>query len=187
MNHSSSRIPALDPATATGKAKDLLSAVQARFGATPNLFKVAANAPAALEGLVSLSGALGSGALPAKTRESLAIAVAEVNGCDYCLSAHTLIGKGAGLSDADITLARAGPPADRKAEAPNAIAPPVVAPRGQVSDADLSAARAAGLDDGALVEVVAHVAVNIFTNYLNNVAGTEIDFPVVRTGTPRAA
>lgn len=187
MNHSSSRIPALDPATATGKAKDLLSAVQARFGATPNLFKVAANAPAALEGLVSLSGALGSGALPAKTRESLAIAVAEVNGCDYCLSAHTLIGKGAGLSDADITLARAGRAADGKAEAAIAFARAVVARRGQVSDADLSAARAAGLDDGALVEVVAHVAVNIFTNYLNNVAGTEIDFPVVRTGTPRAA
>lgn len=180
-----SRIPALDPAS--GKAQELLAAVAAKLGATPNLFKVAAHSPAALEGLLSLNGALGSGVLPGRTRESLAIAVAEVNGCDYCLSAHSLLGKGAGLSDADITLARAGRAADGKAEAALAFARAVVAQRGKVGDADLAAARAAGLDDGALVEVVAHVAMNIFTNYLNNVAETEIDFPVVRSGAPRAA
>jgi len=180
-----SRIPALDPAA--GQAADLLAAVAAKLGATPNLFKVAAHAPAALEGLVALNGALGAGALPARTRESLAIAIAEVNGCDYCLSAHALIGKGAGLSETDIGLARSGRAADGKAEAALAFARTVVARRGKVSDADLAAARIAGLSDGALVEVVAHVALNIFTNYLNNVAETEIDFPVLHTGTPRAA
>ena len=174
-----SRIPALDPAA--GQAADLLAAVAAKLGATPNLFKVAAHAPAALEGLVALNGA------PARTRESLAIAIAEVNGCDYCLSAHALIGKGAGLSETDIGLARSGRAADGKAEAALAFARTVVARRGKVSDADLAAARIAGLSDGALVEVVAHVALNIFTNYLNNVAETEIDFPVLHTGTPRAA
>lgn len=182
-----SRIPALDPASTTGKAKDLLAAVAAKFGATPNLFKVAAQSPAALEALIALNGALGAGVLPGKTRESLAIAVAEVNGCDYCLSAHSLIGKGAGLSDADITLARSGRAADSKVEAALAFARAVIAERGKVSDADLAAAHTAGLDDGALVEVVAQVAMNIFTNYLNSVADTEIDFPVVRSGAPRAA
>ncbi|ABS66221.1 carboxymuconolactone decarboxylase family protein [Xanthobacter versatilis] len=182
-----SRIPALDPATATGKAKDLLAAVAAKFGATPNLFKVAARSPASLEALIGLSGALGGGALPAKIRESLAIAVAEVNGCDYCLSAHSLIGKGAGLSDADISQARSGRATDGKAEAALAFARAVVASRGKVSDGDLSQARQAGLGDGDIVEIVAHVAMNIFTNYLNNVAETEIDFPVVRSGAPRAA
>jgi len=181
------RIPALDADAATGKAKDLLAAVAARFGAIPNLFKVAALSPAALEGLIGLSGALGSGTLPAKIRESLAIAVAEVNGCDYCLSAHALIGKGAGLSDADISLARSGRAADGKAEAALAFARAVVATRGKVDDADLARAHQAGLGDGEIVEIVAQVALNIFTNYLNSVAETEIDFPVVRSGAPRAA
>jgi len=182
-----SRIPALDPDTATGKAKDLLAAVAAKFGSTPNLFKVAARSPASLEALIGLSGALGGGALPAKIRESLAIAVAEVNGCDYCHSAHSLIGKGAGLSDADISQARSGRAADSKTEAALAFARAVVANRGKVSDGDLAHAHQAGLGDGDIVEIVAQVAMNIFTNYLNSVAETEIDFPVVRSGAPRAA
>lgn len=182
-----SRIPALDPAAATGPAKELLAAVAAAFGATPNLFRVAARAPAALEALIAINGALGAGALPATTRESLALAVAESNGCDYCLSAHARIGKGAGLSDADIALARSGHAADARVDAAIGFARAVLARRGRVSDAELAAARGAGLDDGALVEVVAHVALNIFTNYLNNVAETEIDFPLVRAGVPQAA
>ncbi|MFG1300738.1 carboxymuconolactone decarboxylase family protein [Xanthobacter sp. V3C-3] len=181
------RISPVDTATATGKAGELLAAVAARFGSTPNLFRVAAQSPAALEALIGVSGALGGGALPARTRESLALTVAEVNGCDYCLSAHSLIGRGAGLSDADIALARSGRAADSRTEATLAFARTVVATRGNVSDADLAAARAAGLDDGALVETVAQVAMNIFTNYLNNVAETEIDFPVVRTAASQAA
>lgn len=182
-----SRIPPVDPATTSGKAGNLLAAVAARFGSTPNLFRVAAQSPAALEGLLGLSGALGGGALTAATRESVALAVAEANGCDYCLSAHSLIGRGAGLSEADIALARTGRAADSRLEATLAFARAVLATRGRVSDADLATARAAGLDDGALVEVVAHVALNVFTNYLNNVADTEIDFPVVRTSLSQAA
>lgn len=172
-----SRIAALDPAAATGKAKELLDAVKANFGAQPNLFRVAAQSPAALESLLGLFGALGKGAFNGKTRETLALAIAQTNACDYCLAAHSTIGKGAGLSDADISAARAGKAGDGQTEALVTFARAIVASRGLVSDADLAAARAAGASDGALVEVVAHVALNVFTNYLNHVAQTEIDFP----------
>ena len=101
-----SRIAALDPAAAEPKAKSLLDGVQKSLGGTPNLFRVAAQSPAALEGLLSLSGALGHGALRPRVREAIALAVAEANACDYCLSVHTVLGRGAGLSDAEITAAR---------------------------------------------------------------------------------
>lgn len=182
-----SRILPLEPAGASGKAKDLLAAVAAKFGSTPNLFKVAARSPAALEGLLGLAGALGGGVLPGRTRESLALAVAEVNGCDYCLSAHALIGRGVGLTDADIDGARAGRAADARTQAALSFARAVLAHRGKVGDAELDQARRAGLDDGALVEIVAQVAVNVFTNYLNSVADTDIDFPVLRSAPQRAA
>ncbi len=182
-----SRISALDPATATGKAGDLLQAVKAKIGAVPNLYRVAAQAPAAFEGLLDLSDALGHGVLPARTREALALTVGEANACDYCLSAHTYLGKAAGLSPADVAAARRGEAADPRLGATLAFARRLVAERGRVTPADVAAARAAGLDDAALVEVVAHVALNVFTNYLNHVAETDIDFPVVRAGVPAAA
>src|ERR1700716_2210900 len=112
-----SRIQPVDPAAAKGKAKDLLDAVQKALGVTPNLFRVAAQSPAALEGLVGLNGALAQGVLGAKLREQIALGVAERNGCDYCLSAHSLLGKGAGLGDADIAQARNGRAADPKTDA----------------------------------------------------------------------
>src|SRR5688572_28991741 len=101
-----SRLPAIDPATTSGKTRDLLDGVQRMLGGTPNLFRVAAGAPAALDALVGLFGALSRGALPAKSREAIALAVAQANGCDYCLSAHTVLGTGAGLSPADLAQAR---------------------------------------------------------------------------------
>ncbi|NLH80485.1 MAG: carboxymuconolactone decarboxylase family protein [Phyllobacteriaceae bacterium] len=175
------RIPAVDPEAAEGKAADLLTAVRKALGVTPNLFRVAAHAPAALGGLLGLSGALAGGALPAKTREAIAIAVAEANGCDYCLSAHAYLGRSAGLDEIGIAAARRGEAEDPKTAAALAFARAVVAARGHVSDADVALARLAGLRDGDLVEIVANVAVNVFTNYLNSVAGTEIDFPVLTT------
>ena len=157
-----------------------LQAVQKQLGTTPNLFRVVANSPAALEGYLGMSGALARGALPAQTRERIALAVAQLNGCDYCLAAHSFLGRNlAKLSDEEIGANRVGGSLDPKADAAVRFAATVVRQRGHVSDAELRAVRDAGYDDAQIVEIVQHVALNTWTNYVNLVAGTEIDFPVV--------
>jgi uncharacterized peroxidase-related enzyme len=171
------RLNAVDPAHAEGKAKDLLTAVKAKMGITPNLTKVMANAPSVLEAYLQFSGTLAGGTLPAKLKELLAVDVGEANGCNYCVSAHTAIGKHVGLTDAQLVAGRKGTADDAKTAAALAFARKLVERRGQVSDAELAAVRDAGYTDGEIAEVVAHVALNTFTNYLNNVAETEIDFP----------
>jgi uncharacterized peroxidase-related enzyme len=175
-----SNLAALATAQATPEAQAVLSAVQSSLGVLPNLFRVAANSPAALNALVGLNGALAKGRLRAKVRESIALAVAQENGCDYCLSAHSALGKGAGLDEADIAAARTGTAADQRANAILTLAVEIVRQRGAVAPDAIAQARAAGVTDAEIVEIVAHVALNVFTNYLNIVAGTEIDFPVVR-------
>ena len=171
-------IPSIDAAPVA--AKPLLEAVKKQFGSVPNLFRVMANSPAALEGYLGLDGALSKGTLDAKTRERIALAVAEINGCGYCLSAHTYIGKNlAKLDDAEITANRNGASNDLKADAAVKFATKVVRERGHVSDADVAAVKIAGFDDAQIVEIVVHVALNTLTNYVNEVAKTEIDFPVV--------
>lgn len=160
-------------------SRPLLQQVNKQLGTTPNLFRLAALSPAALEGYLGLSGALGKGRLPAATRERIALAIAEYNGCGYCLSAHTYLGTNLAKLPADeIAANRNGRSADPKANAALAFALKVAETRGHVSDADLGAVRAAGYDDGQIVEIVQHVALNIWTNYLNEVARTDIDFPV---------
>jgi uncharacterized peroxidase-related enzyme len=161
-------------------AQPLLQAVQKQLGVTPNLFRVVASSPAALEGYLGLSGALGKGQLQAATRERIALAVAEINGCDYCLSAHSYLGKNlAKLDDAEIAANREGRSLDATADAAVRFAASIVRARGHVSDADLQAVKDAGYTDGQVVEIVLHVALNTLTNYINEVAKTEIDFPVV--------
>jgi uncharacterized peroxidase-related enzyme len=163
-------------------AKPLLEAVKKQIGSVPNLFRVLANSPAALEGYLGLNGALAKGGLDARTRERIAIAVAELNGCSYCLSAHTYLGKNvAKLDDAEITANRSGASNDIKADAAVRFAAKVVNARGHVNDADVAEVKAAGYDDAQIVEIVLHVALNTLTNYVNEVAKTEIDFPVVAT------
>jgi uncharacterized peroxidase-related enzyme len=163
-------------------AQPLLEAVKKEIGAAPNLFRVLANSPAALEGYLGLNGALAKGQLDAKTRERIAIAVAELNGCSYCLSAHTYLGKNvAKLDDAEITANRSGASNDIKADAAVRFAVKVVNARGHVGDADVAEVKAAGYDDAQIVEIVLHVALNTLTNYVNEVAKTEIDFPLVAT------
>jgi uncharacterized peroxidase-related enzyme len=165
---------------APAAAQPLLAGVKAKLGSAPNLFRVIANSPAALEGYLGLSGALGHGVLEARTRERIALAVAQVNGCNYCLSAHTFIGKNlAGLSEAEIAANRHGGSTDAKAAAAVAFAVRVTEARGHVSDADIAAVRLAGYGDAEIVEIVLHVALNTLTNYVNEVAGTELDFPAV--------
>ena len=165
---------------APAASQPLLQAVKKQLGVAPNVFRLTSNSPAALEGYVGLVGALGKGKLPAPTRERIALAVAEANGCDYCLSAHTYLGKNlAHLDDAEMTANRSGASNDPTADAAVRFAAKVVHARGKVSDDDLRAVKAAGYDDAQIVEIVQHVALNVWTNYVNLVAQTEIDFPVV--------
>jgi len=145
---------------------------------TPNLFRVAAQSPAALEALVSFFGAVGKGKLDARSREAIALSVSEINACDYCLSAHSALGNHAGLDEGAIDDARLGKSSDAHRQALLTLARATVQHRGRV-DGVLDEARRAGLSDAELVEVVANVSLTIFTNYLNELAGTDIDFPAV--------
>jgi uncharacterized peroxidase-related enzyme len=173
------RLHQTDPAQAAGKTKELFDAVQARLGKVPNLMRVFANSPAALEGYMSLSGALMRGVLPLKLREELALAVGEINGCNYCLSAHTLSSAKAGLSQEEILAARHSASSDPKFDAALKLARSIALERGHISDGELQAARSAGLNDTEIVEIIQHVALNTLTNYTNNVARTVLDFPPV--------
>lgn len=177
-----SRIPT--PATieaAPASAQPMLEAVKKQLGVVPNLFRLVANSPAALEGYLGLNGALSKGTLDAQTRERIALAVAEINGCSYCLSAHTYLGKNlAKLDDAELAANRRGMSNDPQADATVRFAVKVVNNRGHVTDADLSAVRMAGYSDAQIIEIVLHVALNTLTNYVNEVAKTDIDFPVVQ-------
>ncbi len=168
--------------TAPTKSQPMLEAVKKQLGMAPNLFRLVANSPAALEGYLGMSGALGHGTLPAQTRERIALAVSELNGCDYCASAHTYLAKNvAKLDDAEITANRNGASNDPKADAAVKFASKVVRERGHVTEDDVRAVKHAGYDDAQIVEIVQHVALNTWTNYINEVAKTEIDFPVIRT------
>ncbi len=176
-----SRIPT--PATiddAPAASRPMLEAVRKQLGVAPNLFRLVSTSPAALEGYLGLSGALAKGALPAATRERVALAVAEINGCDYCLSAHSYLAKNlAKLDDAEIAANRAGGSNDPEADAAVRFAAQVARERGHVSEEDLQAVKLAGWTDAQVIEIVQHVALNTWTNYINEVAKTDIDFPVV--------
>jgi len=176
-----SRIPT--PATieaAPAASQPLLQAVKSQLGIAPNLFRLVANGPAALEGYIGLLGALGKGELPAPTRERIALAVAEINRCDYCLSAHTYLGRNvAKLDDAEMSANRSGASNDPKAATAVRFAVKVAKLRGHVSDEDFQTIKAAGYTDAQIIEIVQHVALNTWTNYINNVAKTEIDFPLI--------
>ena len=171
------RIIPINPQSAQGRAKELLDAVKAKLGIVPNMTRAMAVSPPVLDAYLGFSGALRSGVLPARVREQLALDVGEANHCDYCVSAHSALGKRAGLTDQDILDSRRGASADPKADVLLRFARTVVERRGLVEDADLDAVREAGYGDAEIAEVVAHVALNIFTNYFNNVAETTIDFP----------
>ena len=167
-------------ATSPTAAQPLLEAVQQQLGSVPNLFRVIGNSPATLEGYLGFSGALGKGALSLKTRNRIAVLVAELNQCDYCLSAHTYLGKHAAkLDDTELTANRDASSEDAQAIAALRFARKLVSERGRVTIADVEAVKAAGYSDAQLVEIVAHVALNTFTNYLNVAVDTAVDFPLV--------
>ncbi len=165
---------------APAASQPLLEGVKNLLGSVPNLFRLTANSPAALEGYLGLNGALASGTLNPQTRERIALAVAEINGCDYCLSAHTYLAKNlAKLDEAEIAANRDGTSSDPRADAAVRFAVKLVRERGRVSETDVSAVKMAGYSEAEIVEIVAHVALNTLTNYLNEAFDTPIDFPVV--------
>lgn len=174
-----SRIVPVVSSAVDAKVANTLSQVKASLGMVPNLFATLAHSAVALEGYLSLSKTLSQGRLSARQREILALAVGQTNECQYCLSAHTALAKAAGVSEAGALKARAGDGKDPFEHALASFAKKIVHQRGHVSDEDIESARKAGIDDGLMMEVVAHVAVNTLTNYVNEVAKTEVDFPVV--------
>lgn len=174
------RIPHLDPTATTGKPRQLFDGVQAKLGVVPNLFRVLGNSPAALEGYLNFSSALAGGVLSARVREQIALAVAEINDCNYCRSAHAFIGGKVGLTVNEISDARLATSADARVNAVLNLARSLVVQRGELSETEFQAARAAGLGDAEIIETVANVALNIFANYTNHVARTVVDFPTVK-------
>lgn len=169
------RIPAIsDP---SGPTRDLLEGVRKKLGMVPNMMATMAQSHAALDGYLALSTSLSKGTLDAKTREQIALAVGQANQCDYCLAAHSAIGTMVGLKPDEIDGARRAKVADPKRAAILTLASRIVEVRGNLSNADIAAARAAGISEGELAEVVANVALNIYTNYFNHIAATDVDFP----------
>ena len=179
-----SRLPAIQLDKATGKAKELLDGVQAKLKITPNMTRVMANSPAVLQAYLSFNSAVAGGALDAKLREQIALEVGEQNACQYCVSAHTAIGRMVGLSDPEMEAARGAASSSPKHAAALEFARQLVAKRGLLTDADIEAVRRAGFTDAEIAEIIAHVALNIFTNYFNHVAGTTLDFPAVPALSP---
>ncbi len=175
--HDPNRPLTIDTADAATAAT--LKAVKAKLGMVPNLFATLAHAPAALNGYLGLSETLGTGRLNASQREIVALAAGQANRCQYCLSAHTLIGKGAGLSAEAIAAARTGQAANALDDAIAGFARALVEQRGVVSADAMANYRRAGLDDGLILEVIANVALNTLTNYTNHIADPTVDFPVV--------
>lgn len=173
------RITLIDPSKATGQRGELLSQIKETFGSTPNMFKAVANSTAALASMWGSFSALGKGAIPAKLGEQIAVAVANRNACEYCLAAHTALGVNAGATEEELADAQLGQSSDPKTAAALRFALQLVDKRGQVSDEDVQAVRHAGFNDKEIVEILAHVALNVFTNYVNVAFSVPIDFRTV--------
>ena len=181
------RIKPVDPSKAQGKTRELLEAVKKQMGTVPNIFKGFAHSPAALEFYLSQSQALAGGVLDPKLREQIAVTMAGLNQCDYCASAHTFLGKKAGVSAAELADNLDGRSADEKTDAALRFVTAIVEARGQVDNDNLRHVREAGFSEAEIVEMIAHVGLNLFTNYFNNVAHTDVDFPRVNTARKASA
>lgn len=174
-----SRIELVNPATAQGASGELLKQIHGAFGVVPNMFRGVANSPAALASMWGAFGALGGGTLGALLGEQIAVAIADRNDCHYCLAAHTALGRKAGASAEEMAQAQTGQSLDPRTAAALRFALAVVDKRGHVEDSEVQALRQAGFDDGAIVEIMAHVALNLFTNYVNVAFAVPVDFPGV--------
>jgi len=174
-----SRINVITTENANAEQKALLDAIQSQLGMVPNFLKVFANSPAALRAFLGLHGIAGEGNLDARTRERIALALAQQNACEYCLSAHTAIGRQTGLNGAEIDANRAGTSQDAKAAVAVRFARALAEHQGEVSNAELQSMRDAGFSEADIVEVITHVGMNVLTNILGKASRVDIDFPKV--------
>ena len=177
-----SRINPVDRETTNDRLRKTFDAIQKQLGVVPNMMRTMAHSPAALDAYLAFGAALHRGLLPASLQEQIALTVAEMNGCDYCLSAHSALGRGAGLSGDDIAASRDGHASDAKSAAALQFTRALIDRRGAVSEQDVARVRSAGFGDGEIAEIIAHVGLNVFTNYFNRAVLTEIDFPLVTAG-----
>ncbi|MEH6437729.1 carboxymuconolactone decarboxylase family protein [Massilia sp. DD77] len=175
-----SRIELVNPSNAQGEAAALLQQINGAFGGVPNMFRAVANSPAALKSMWGSFGAIGQGTLGARLGEQIAVAIADRNDCEYCLAAHTALGRKAGASADDMAAAQAGESSEPKTAAALKFAVAVVEKRAHIGEADIAALRQAGFGDGEIVEIMAHVALNLFTNYVNVAFKVPVDFPGVK-------
>ena len=173
------RLTALNPETATGQAQRLLKGVENKLGFAPNIMRTMANSPAVLQGYLDFSGALSKGHLSPGFREQIALTVSEINGCRYCLAAHSAIGQTVGLSEEAIRDSRRGESMDTKEATALEFTRQVVSNRGQIADEEVAKLRKAGFTDGEITEILGNIGLTLFTNYFNHVAGTKVDFPAV--------
>ena len=173
------RINVVTHETANAEQKSLFDAIQSQLGIVPNFLKVFANSPEALKAFLGLHGIANGGSLDPQTRERIALALAQQNACEYCLSAHTAIGRKAGLNSAEIEANRAGTSQDAKAAAAVKFARALVAHTGDVTTAELADVRSAGYSDAEIVEIITHVGMNILTNIIGKASRVDIDFPKV--------
>ncbi len=176
-----SRINSLTIESASTQSAGMLEQVKAKIGMVPNLYGTIAQSPAALDAYLSFMDAIGSSEISPALREQISLTTAGINHCDYCASAHTLIGKGAGIAEDELARNLKGTSSDPKVQGALSFAAAIVNKQGFVDDADLQAVRAAGYSDGQVAEIIAVVSINIFTNYFNHIAQVEIDFPLVQT------
>lgn len=174
------RVNLVDQASAPAASASTLAQIQTAFGLVPNMFKAVANSPTALASLWGSFGALGRGRIGAKLGEQIAVAVADRNHCAYCLAAHTVLGQKAGATSAEMAEAQRGRSTDPKTAAALAFAVKVVESRAAIEAADVEELRAVGFDDETIVEILAHVALNLFTNYVNVALDVPVDFPTVK-------
>lgn len=171
------RLNSLEPDRAKGEIAEIYRDLEAETGKVLNLFRGMANSPAALRGFLSLSDLLKSGTLSDQDREVVYLTTSEVNGCNYCLSAHSHRARKAGFDEDEVIAIRQGQPRDSKLEVLAHFTRKVLETRGFVEDSDLEAMRKAGYDDAAITEVAGVIALATFSNYFNHIHGTEIDFP----------
>ncbi len=171
------RLTQIDDASADAETAAIFGVIRSKIGMVPNLYRVAANQPAALRALLGANDEISKGGFDARTREAIALTVAGRNGCDYCASAHGMIAKSLKVEEGSISDYLSGRASDPRLDAILRLAAVVLETRGKVSDEALEKARLAGLSEADVVETVGNVVVNIFTNYLNHVADTDVDFP----------
>jgi len=174
------RVPLIDKSNAPAGSVAAIDQIESAFGVVPNMFRAVANSPAALQSMWGSFGALGNGSITPQLGEKIAVAVADRNRCEYCLAAHTALGRKAGATAEEMAAAQAGLSNEPKTAAALAFALKVVDARGQVADTDVARLREAGFSDEEIVEILAHVALNLFTNYVNVVFNVPVDFPGVK-------